>query len=79
MDDRDISGASVFLNILAILGFLFIARTPPQTTTEILWVAAAAFGVSGTVLAAIAIEREWLRVLSAALILILIVTLRVTL
>jgi hypothetical protein len=68
MNDRDISITSVFLNILATLQFIFIARTPPQTTKEILWVVAAAFGVFGTALAAIAIKREWGRVLSAALI-----------
>jgi hypothetical protein len=36
-------------------------------------IAIAAFGVYGTVLAAIAIKKEWLRVLSAALIIIAIV------
>jgi nitrate/nitrite transporter NarK len=58
MNDRDISSASVFLNIIATLGFIFIARTPPQTTAEILWVAAAACGVYGTAFAAIVIKRE---------------------
>ncbi len=76
MNDRDISSASVFLNLLAILIFIFVVKTPPQTTIEILWVAVAAFGVYGTALAAIAIKREWVRVLSAALIVILIIALR---
>jgi hypothetical protein len=79
MNDREISSASVFLNILATLGFIFIARTPPQTTTEILLIAAAAFGVYGTALAAIAIKREWVRVVSAALIITVIIALRGTL
>ena len=79
MNDRDISGASVFLNILATLGFIFVARTPPQTTADILWIAAAACGVYGTALAAIAIKREWVRVLSAGLIIILIIAMRGTL
>jgi hypothetical protein len=76
MNDRDISSASVVLNILATLGFIFVARTPPQTTAEILWVGAAACGVYGTALAAIAIKREWVRVLSAALIIILLIAMR---
>jgi hypothetical protein len=58
MNDRRISSALAFLNILAILGFIFMAKTPPQTTAEILWFTLAAFGVYGTALAAIAIERE---------------------
>ena len=77
MNDREISSASVFLNILAILAFILVAKTPPHTTAEILWVALAALGVYGTALAAIAIKREWLRVLSAALIVILIIAIRV--
>jgi hypothetical protein len=76
MNDRDISSASIFLNILATLGFIFVARTPPQTTAEILWVGAAACGVYGTGLAAIAIKREWVRVLSASLIIILLIAMR---
>ena len=56
-----------------------MVRTPPQTTAEILWVAAATFGVYGTALAAIAIKREWVRVVSAALIIIMIIALRGTL
>ena len=79
MNDRDISSPSVFLNILATLGFIFMVRTPPQTTAEILWIAAATFGVYGTALAAIAIKREWVRVVSAALIIIVIIALRGTL
>jgi hypothetical protein len=78
MDDRDISVTSVFLNILATLGFLFVARTPPQTTAEILGIALAALGVYGTVLVAIAIKREWLRVLSAGLIIIATIIMRTT-
>jgi hypothetical protein len=58
MNYRDISIACVFLNILAIVGFIFVARTPPQTTEEILWVVAAGCGVYVTALLAIAIERE---------------------
>jgi hypothetical protein len=73
MNDRDISIASVFLNILAILGFIFVAKTPPRTTAEILWVAAATCGVYGTALTAMVIKREWVRVLSAALIIILLI------
>jgi hypothetical protein len=76
MNDRDISSASVFLNILATLGFILIAGTPPQTTAEILWVVAAACGVYGTALAAMAIKREWVRVLSAASIIILLIAMR---
>ena len=79
MNDRDISVTSVFLNILATLGFIFVASTPPQTTAEIMGIAIAAFGVYGTVLAAIAIKKEWLRVLSAALIIIATVIMRTTL
>jgi hypothetical protein len=79
MNDQDISGASVFLNILATLGFILVVRTPPQTTAEILWVAVAAGGVYGTALVAIVIKREWVRVLSATLIIILIMALRGTL
>jgi hypothetical protein len=37
MNDQDISVTSVFLNILATLGFIFFARTPPQTTADIEW------------------------------------------
>jgi hypothetical protein len=73
MNDRDISITSVFLNILATLGFIFVARAPPHTTAEIVGIAVAASGVYGTVLAGIAIKKEWLRVLSAALIIIAIV------
>jgi hypothetical protein len=58
MKNRGISIACVFLNVLATLGFIFVARTPPQTTEEILWVVATGLGVYGTALAAIAIERE---------------------
>ena len=79
MNDRDISATSVALHIFAILGFIFVARTPPQSTTEILGLAVAALGVYGTVLVAIAIKREWLRVLSAALIIILIIAVRAVL
>ena len=79
MNDRDISAVSVALNILAILGFIFVARTPPRSTTEILGIAVAGLGVYGTVLVAIAIKREWLRVLSAALIIILIIAVRAAL
>ena len=79
MNDRDISVTSVFLNILATLVFLFVARTPPQTTAEIVGIALATFGVYGTVLVAIAIKREWLRVLSAGLIIIATVITRTTL
>jgi hypothetical protein len=76
MNDRDISGASVFLNILATLVFIFVAKTQPHTTAEILWVAAAAGGVYATALVAIAIKREWVRVLSATLIIILLIAMR---
>ena len=79
MNDRDISVTSVFLNILATLAFIFIAGTPPQTTADIVGIAVAAFAVYGTVLAAIAIKREWLRVLSAALIIIAVVAIRTVL
>jgi hypothetical protein len=79
MNDRDISVTSVFLNILATLIFLFVARTPPQTTAEIVGIALATLGVYGTVLVAIAIKREWLRVLSAGLIIIATVITRTTL
>ena len=80
MNDRDISVTSVFLNILATLVFLFVANTPPQTTAEI-GIALCHFllGVYGTVLVAIAIKREWLRVLSAGLIIIATVITRTTL
>ena len=74
--NEDISGTSIFLNMLAIVGFIFFARTPPQTTTEILWIAGAALTVFGTALAALAIKREWVRVLSAVLIIVVIVVLR---
>lgn len=79
MNDRDISSASVLLNILAILLFMFVARTPPLTTSEILGIAAAAVGVYGTALAGIAINTEWLRVSSAALIIILSIAARAAL
>jgi hypothetical protein len=79
MNDRETSIASVFLNILAILVFIFVARTPPQTTPEILGIAAAGLGVYGTALAAIAIKTEWLRVSSAALIIILSIAARAAL
>ena len=71
MNDREISSASVLLNILAILGFVFVARTPLQTTTDIFGIAAAALGVYGTALVPLAIKTEWLRLSSAALIIIL--------
>ena len=58
MNGRYIFSTLVFLNVLAILGFLFIARTPPQTSVDIFWVAVAAFGVYGTAIAAIAIGNE---------------------
>ena len=74
--NEDISGASIFLNMLAIVGFIFFARTPPQTTTEIFWIAGAALTVFGTALAPLAIKREWVRVLSAVLIIVVIVALR---
>jgi len=74
--NEDISGTSIFLNMLAIVGFIFFARTPPQTTTEILWIAGAALTVFGTALAPLAIKREWVRVLSAVLIIVVIVVLR---
>jgi len=79
MNDREISSASVLLNILAILIFIFLARTRPQTTPEILGIAAAALGVYGTALAAIAIRTEWLRVASAAFIIILSIAARAAL
>jgi hypothetical protein len=79
MNDQDISVTSVFLNILATLAFIFLARTLPQTTADIVGIAVAAFAVYGTVLAAIAIKREWLRVLSAALIIIATVAIRTVL
>jgi|AmaraimetFIIA100_FD_contig_71_440475_length_1352_multi_3_in_0_out_0_2 drug/metabolite transporter (DMT)-like permease len=79
MNDQDISVTSVFLNILATLGFIFFARTPPQTSADIVGIAIAAIPVFGTVLAAIAIRREWLRVLSAALIIIAAVAIRTVL
>jgi predicted cobalt transporter CbtA len=50
-----------------------------QTTTEIFWIAGAALTVFGTALAALAIKREWVRVLSAVLMIIVIVALRVAL
>jgi len=65
--------------MLAVVGFIFFARTPPQTTTEILWIAGAALTVFGTALAPLAIKREWVRVLSAVLIIVVIVALRVAL
>jgi hypothetical protein len=46
MNDQDICVTSVFLNILAILGFMFFARTPLQTTADILGIAVAAIAVS---------------------------------
>ena len=79
MNDRGFSSASVLINILAILVFIFVARTPPQTTAEILGIAAAALGVYGTALAPIAIKTEWLRVSSAALIIILSIAARAAL
>jgi predicted Kef-type K+ transport protein len=79
INDRDISAVSVVLNILAVLGFLIVARTPPETTTDMLGIAVADFGVFGTVLAAIAIQKEWLRVLSAVLVLVTAVAVRVVL
>ena len=77
--NEDISGTSIFLNMLAIVGFIFFARTPPQTTTEIFWIAGAALTVFGTALAALAIKREGVRVLSAVLFIVVIVALRVAL
>jgi len=77
--NEDISATSIFLNMLAVVGFIFFARTPPQTTTEILWIAGAALTVFGTALAPLAIKREWVRVLSAVLIIVVIVALRVAL
>ncbi len=58
MNDQYILNALIFLNLLAILGFIFTARTPPQTNAELLWFIVAAFGVYGTAIAAIAIKRE---------------------
>jgi hypothetical protein len=43
-NDHGISAVSVLLNLLATIGFLAAARTPPQTTAEILGIALAAFG-----------------------------------
>ena len=77
--NEDISGTSILLNILAIVGFIFLARTAPQTTTEIFWIAGATLTVFGTALAALAIKREWVRVLSAVFILVAFVALRLTL
>jgi hypothetical protein len=57
MNNRYSSSGLVALNFLAILGYIFIARTPPQSTADILWFAVAAFGVYGTALLAIAIEK----------------------
>jgi hypothetical protein len=79
MNDQEICVTSVFLNIPATLGFIFFARTPPQTTADILGIAVAAIAVFGAALAAIAIRREWLRVLSAALIVIAAVAIRTVL
>lgn len=79
MTDRNISATSVLLNVLATLGFIFVAKTPPHSTNEILGIAAAGLGVSGTVLVAIAFKREWLRVLSATLIIILVIAVRAAL
>jgi hypothetical protein len=70
-DDRDASAISVLLNILATLGFLAAARTPPHTATEILAIAAVGLGVFGTALVPITIQREWLRVSMAALVIVL--------
>ena len=56
-----------------------IVQQSPQTTTEIFWIAGAALTVFGTALAALAIKREWVRVLSAVLIIVVIVALRVAL
>lgn len=77
--NEDISATSIFLNILAIVGFIFFARTAPQTTTEIFWIAGATLTVFGTALVALAIKREWVRVLSAVFILVAFVALRLTL
>ena len=77
--NEDISATSIFLNMLAIVGFIFFARTPPQTTAEIFWIAGATLTVFGTALAALAIKREWVRVLSAVLIILVIVVLRIAL
>jgi hypothetical protein len=77
--NEDISGTSIFLNILAIVGFIFFARTAPQTTSEIFWIAGATLTVFGTALAALAIKREWVRVLSAVLLLVVFVALRIAL
>ncbi|HTL65788.1 MAG TPA: hypothetical protein VL305_12400 [Pseudolabrys sp.] len=77
--NEDISGTSIFLNILAVLGFISFARTAPQTTTEIFWIAGATLTVFGTALVALAIKREWVRVLSAVLVLLAFVALRLAL
>ncbi|MFZ0067211.1 MAG: hypothetical protein WAK90_13675 [Pseudolabrys sp.] len=79
MNDQNISVASVFLNIFATLVFIFFARTPPQSTAEVVGIALAALGVYGTALVAIAIKKESLRVLSAGLIIIATVIVRTTL
>lgn len=75
--NEDISGTSIFLNILAVFGFIFVARTAPQT--EIFSIAGAVLGVFGTALAALAIKKDRIRVLSAVLIILVIVTLRLAL
>jgi hypothetical protein len=77
--NENISGTSIFLNILPTVGFIFFARTAPQTTTEIFWIAGATLTVFVTALAALAIKREWIRVLSAVLILAVFVALRIAL
>jgi len=79
MNDRVIPSVSVLLNILAVLVFIFVARTQPHTTPEILAIAAAALAVYGTALTAIAIKTGWLRVSSAALIIILSIAVRAAL
>lgn len=78
-NNRDASAISILLNIVATLGFLAAARTPPQTMTEILAIAVVTFGVFGTALAATAIQREWLRVASATLVIVLVFGIRTAL
>jgi hypothetical protein len=65
--------------MLAILGFIFLARTSPQTTTDIFWIAGAVLTVFGTALAGLAIKREWVRVSVATLIILIFVSLHIAL
>ena len=67
------------LNILATLGFLVAARNQPHSTAEIMAIGAAAFGVFGTALVAITIRKEWLRLLSAVLVIAMVIVVRTTL